>query len=105
GAADPGAAGPGGGPGPVTFTVGVLAAQLTDPSVTAEVHDAVAAALAGLAAAGWRLQELTAPWLDDLIHWEDMLAVIVAREAWLVRQGREVNRYAAGTRGLLAFGG
>jgi 2-dehydropantoate 2-reductase len=105
GPADPGAAGPGGEPGPVTFTVGVLAAQLTDPSVTAEVHDAVAAALAGLAAAGWRLQELTAPWLDDLIHWEDMLAVIVAREAWLVHQGREVNRYAAGTRGLLAFGG
>jgi aspartyl-tRNA(Asn)/glutamyl-tRNA(Gln) amidotransferase subunit A len=29
----------------------------------------------------------------------------VAREAWLVHQGREVNRYAAGTRGLLAFGG
>jgi 2-dehydropantoate 2-reductase len=103
--ADPGLAGPGGESTPVTFTVGVLAAQLTDPSVTAEVHDAVAAGLAGLAAAGWPLREVTAPWLDDLIHWEDMLAVIVAREAWLVHQGRDVSRYAAGTRGLLAFGG
>jgi 2-dehydropantoate 2-reductase len=108
GLAVPGLDGPGlaeSGSSPVTFTVGVLAAQLTDPSVTAEVHDAVAAALAGLAAAGWELRELAAPWLDDLIHWEDMLAVIVAREAWLVHQGRDVTRYAAGTRGLLAFGG
>jgi 2-dehydropantoate 2-reductase len=105
GPAGPGPAGSGGAGGPVTFPVGVLAAQLTDPSVTAEVHDAVATALAGLAGAGWSVRELTAPWLDDLIHWEDMLAVIVAREAWLVHQGREVNRYAAGTRGLLAFGG
>ena len=89
---------------PVTFTVGVLAAQLTDPSVTPEVGDAVTGALATLAAAGWRLRELTAPWLDDLAHWEDMLAVIVAREASLVHQGRDSSRYGAGTRALLMFG-
>ena len=37
------------------FTVGVLAAQLADPSVTPEVHDAVSGALARLAAAGWQV--------------------------------------------------
>jgi 2-dehydropantoate 2-reductase len=93
-----------GGTGSATFTVGVLAAQLTDPSVTAEVRDAVRAALAALAAAGWQIRELTAPWLDDLAHWEDMLAVIVAREACLVHKGRDTSRYAEGTRALLTFG-
>ena len=93
-----------GGAGPATFTVGVLTTQLTDPSVTAEVRDAVRAALAALAAAGWPIRELTAPWLDDLAHWEDMLAVIVAREACLVHKGRNTSRYAEGTRALLTFG-
>jgi 2-dehydropantoate 2-reductase len=92
------------GAGPATFTVGVLTTQLTDPSVTAEVRDAVRAALAALAAAGWPIRELTAPWLDDLAHWEDMLAVIVAREACLVHKGRNTSRYAEGTRALLTFG-
>ena len=92
------------GPGSATFTVGVLAAQLTDPSVTAEVRDAVRAALAALAAAGWPIRELSAPWLDDLVHWEDMLAVIVAREACMIHKGRDTSRYARGTRALLAFG-
>jgi 2-dehydropantoate 2-reductase len=92
------------GPGSATFTVGVLAAQLTDPSVTAEVRDAVRAALAALAAAGWPIRELSAPWLDDLVHWEDMLAVIVAREACMIHKGRDTSRYAQGTRALLAFG-
>jgi len=110
GAADPGAAGaPAGGTAgrtrPAAPRVGVLAAQLTDPSVTPEVHDAVSAALAALAAAGWQLRELTAPWLEDLAHWEDILAVIVAREACLVHQGRDTSRYSEGTRALLAFGG
>ncbi len=93
-----------GGTGSATFTVGVLTTQLTDPSVTAEVRDAVRAALAALAAAGWPIRELTAPWLDDLAHWEDMLAVIVAREACLVHKGRDTSRYAEGTRALLTFG-
>jgi 2-dehydropantoate 2-reductase len=94
GAADPG-------PG---FTVGVLAAQLADPSVTPEVRDAVSAALSRLAAAGWELREVTAPWLDDLAAWEDVLTVIVSREASLVHSGRDQSRYAEGTRALLAHG-
>jgi Asp-tRNA(Asn)/Glu-tRNA(Gln) amidotransferase A subunit family amidase len=55
-------------------------------------------------AAGWPIRELTAPWLDDLAHWEDMLAVIVAREACMVHKGRDTSRYAEGTRALLTFG-
>src|SRR5206468_541799 len=47
--------------GTAAFTVGVLAAQLADPSVTPPVRDAVRAALALLQAAGWRVTELTAP--------------------------------------------
>ena len=83
----------------------MLAAQLADPSVTAEVRDAVSAALSRLAAAGWTVRELTAPWLDDLAAWEEVLAVIVAREAHLVHAGRDQSRYAEGTRALLGYGG
>jgi Asp-tRNA(Asn)/Glu-tRNA(Gln) amidotransferase A subunit family amidase/ketopantoate reductase len=90
--------------GPVTFTVGVLVAQLEDPSVTPAVRDAVRAALAVLAAAGWRITELTAPWLGQLAAWDDVLAVIVSREAYLVHKDRDTSRYADGTRALLAFG-
>jgi 2-dehydropantoate 2-reductase len=86
------------------FTVGVLAAQLADPSVTPEVREAVSAALSRLAAAGWQLREVTAPWLDDLAAWEDVLTVIVSREASLVHAGRDQSRYAEGTRALLAHG-
>ena len=86
------------------FTVAVLAAQLADPSVTAPVRDAVSSALGRLSAAGWQVRELTAPWLDDLAAWEDVLAVIVAREASLVHAGRDHTRYAAGTRALLEYG-
>ena len=50
------------------------------------------------------MRELTAPWLDDLAAWEDVLAVIVAREAHLVHAGRDQSRYAEGTRALLAYG-
>jgi 2-dehydropantoate 2-reductase len=97
--------GPGAGEaGPAVFTVGVLTAQLADPSVTAEVRDAVSAALSRLTAAGWELREVTAPWLDDLPAWEDVLTVIVAREAHLVHAGRDQSRYAEGTRALLAHG-
>jgi aspartyl-tRNA(Asn)/glutamyl-tRNA(Gln) amidotransferase subunit A len=89
---------------PVTFTVGVLVAQLEDPSVTPAVRDAIRAALAALAAAGWRITELTAPWLGQLAAWDDVLAVIVSREAYLVHKDRDTSRYADGTRALLAFG-
>jgi Asp-tRNA(Asn)/Glu-tRNA(Gln) amidotransferase A subunit family amidase len=90
--------------GPVTFTVGVLVAQLADPSVTPAVRDAVRSALAVLAAAGWRITELTAPWLGELAAWDDVLAVIVSREAYLVHKDRDTSRYADGTRALLEFG-
>jgi 2-dehydropantoate 2-reductase len=86
------------------LTVGVLAAQLTDPSVTPEVHLAVTEALAVLAAAGWRLREITAPWLAELPRWEDTLAVIVCAEAAVVHRGRDWHRYAEGTRALLDYG-
>jgi Asp-tRNA(Asn)/Glu-tRNA(Gln) amidotransferase A subunit family amidase/ketopantoate reductase len=90
--------------GPAKFTVGVLGAQLADPSVTPPVRDAVRSALAALGAAGWRIKELTAPWLGQLASWDDVLTVIVAREAYLVHQHRDTSRYAEGTRALLAFG-
>jgi aspartyl-tRNA(Asn)/glutamyl-tRNA(Gln) amidotransferase subunit A len=89
---------------PAAFTVGVLAAQLADPSVTPAVRDAVRSALDALAAAGWRITELTAPWLDDLAGCDDVLTEIVAREAHLVHKDRDTSRYAEGTRALLAFG-
>ena len=82
----------------------MLAAQLADPSVTPPVRDAVRSALAALDAAGWRMKELTSPWLGRLAAWEDVLAVIVAREAYLVHRERDTSRYAEGTRALLDFG-
>jgi aspartyl-tRNA(Asn)/glutamyl-tRNA(Gln) amidotransferase subunit A len=85
-------------------TVGVLTPQLTDPSVTPEVRDAICAALSRLAEAGWEVRELTAPWLDRLAEWEDTLTVIVAREAAAVHAGLDTTRYAEGTRALLDFG-
>jgi 2-dehydropantoate 2-reductase len=91
-------------PGPVPPRVRVLAAQLADPSVTSEVRAAVAGALAVLASAGWEVRELSAPWLDELASWAELLAVIVAREAHLVHAGRDTRRYAGGTRALLEFG-
>jgi len=101
--ADPGALAPAGDGGP-RFTIGVLSAQLTDPSVTPAVHRAVTGALAVLAAAGWRLREISAPWLDQLAAWEDTLAVIVTAEAAAVHRDRDWDRYAAGTRALLGYG-
>jgi 2-dehydropantoate 2-reductase len=89
---------------PAAPAVGVLTAQLADPSVTAEVRAAIRAALGRLTAAGWQLHEISQPWLDDLARWEDVLSVIVAAEAWQVHSGRDTSRYAAGTRALLDFG-
>jgi aspartyl-tRNA(Asn)/glutamyl-tRNA(Gln) amidotransferase subunit A len=102
--ADPGALVPPPADGDGSFTVGVLAAQLTDPSVTPQVHRAVTEALAVLAAAGWRLREITAPWLEELPQWEDTLAVIVSAEAAAVHRGRDTGAYAEGTRALLEYG-
>jgi len=84
--------------------IGVLASQLSDASVTAGVRAAVQAALDTLAADGWQLREIRAPWLDDLPRWEQTLAVIVASEAWEVHRSRDLSRYAAGTRAVLDFG-
>jgi len=99
--AGPAPSGPSDSSAPETFTVGVLVAQLEDPSVTPAVRDAIRAALA---AADWRITELTAPWLGQLAAWDDVLAVIVSREAYLVHKDRDTSRYADGTRALLAFG-
>jgi aspartyl-tRNA(Asn)/glutamyl-tRNA(Gln) amidotransferase subunit A len=91
-------------PGAPAFTVGLLAGQLTDPSVTAEVREAIGAALGRLTDAGWEIRDLAAPWLDRLPDWEGALAVIVAYEACLVHADRDTSRYAEGTRALLAYG-
>jgi 2-dehydropantoate 2-reductase len=84
--------------------IGVLAAQLADPSVTSEVRAALDNALAALAAAGFELTEIRAPWLDQLPRWEHTLAVIVAHEAFRVHEHRDTSKYADGTRALLDFG-
>jgi Asp-tRNA(Asn)/Glu-tRNA(Gln) amidotransferase A subunit family amidase len=84
--------------------LGVLRAQLDDPSVTAEVHAAVQGSLDALAGAGWQVREITAPWLDELPRWEHVLAVIVAAEAWEVHRTRDTTTYAEGTRAVLEFG-
>jgi aspartyl-tRNA(Asn)/glutamyl-tRNA(Gln) amidotransferase subunit A len=96
----PAAAPPAAGP-PV---LGVLSAQLADPSVTAEVRAAVRAALGRLAAAGWELREVEPPWVADPGRWEEALGFIVAREAVTAHAGRDTSQYAEGTRALLAFG-
>ena len=85
-------------------TIGVLAAQLADPSVTAEVRRALTAALDAVAAAGWELREIHPPWLSELPRWEQALAAIVASDAYQVHRGRDTGKYAAGTRALLDYG-
>ncbi len=85
-------------------TVGVLTTQLADPSVTSEVRAALEAGLDALAAAGWQLREIRAPWLDELPRWEHALGVIVASEAYQVHKARDTSRYAEGTRAVLDFG-
>jgi Asp-tRNA(Asn)/Glu-tRNA(Gln) amidotransferase A subunit family amidase len=86
------------------LVIGLLPQQLADASVTPGVRAAVVAALDRLAAGGWEIRELTAPWLDRLREWEDTLTTIVAREAAEVHRDRDQSRYAAGTRALLDFG-
>ncbi len=84
--------------------IGVLSAQLADPSVTPEVRGALRSALDRLAAAGWELREISAPWLDEPRRWEHALGIIVAREAVASHAGRDTSEYAEGTRALLAYG-
>ncbi len=91
-------------PPPTARTLGVLRAQLSDTSVTAEVRGAIEDCLSALAAAGWELVEIRAPWLDELPRWEHALGVIVASEAYQVHKARDTSRYAEGTRAVLDFG-
>ena len=84
--------------------IGVLSAQLADPSVTREVREAVQTALDRLAAAGWQLREVKPPWLEQPQRWEEALTVIVAREAAASHAGRDTSQDAEGTRALLALG-
>jgi aspartyl-tRNA(Asn)/glutamyl-tRNA(Gln) amidotransferase subunit A len=84
--------------------IGVLSAQLADPSVTPEVRVAVWTALDRLAAAGWQLREVNPPWLEEPQRWEEALTVIVTREAAASHAGRDTSQDAGGTRALLAFG-
>jgi 2-dehydropantoate 2-reductase len=84
--------------------IGVLSAQLADPSVTPEVGEAVRTALGRLAAAGWQLREIKAPWLEEPQRWEEAMTAIVASEAVTSHAGRDTSQYAEGTRALLAFG-
>jgi Asp-tRNA(Asn)/Glu-tRNA(Gln) amidotransferase A subunit family amidase len=87
------------------FSVGVLAAQLADPSVTPGVRVAIGQALDRLREAGWEVRELTAPWLAGLAgEWTQALELIVAREAAAVHRDRDISGYAKGTRALLEFG-
>jgi 2-dehydropantoate 2-reductase len=85
-------------------TIGVLAAQLADPSVTAEVRQALTAAFDVLAAAGWEPREIRPPWLSELPRWEQALAAIAASDAYQVHRGRDTSKYAPGTRALLETG-
>jgi 2-dehydropantoate 2-reductase len=103
-AGDPGLAAAGAPGDAARFTIGVLARQLTDPSVTAEVGDALAAAIAALTQAGWEVRQVRASWLDQLARWEQTLSVIVAREAHQVHAGRDTSGYSEGTRAVLGYG-
>ena len=92
------------GDGRCAFTIGLLASELADPSVTGAVRAAVLASIAALEVAGWTVRQVSAGWLDQLARWEDTLAAIVASQAAAVHRDRDTRRYADGTRALLAFG-
>jgi len=84
--------------------MGVLAAQLADPSVTTGVRSALDEALAALDAAGFPVSEIRPLWADELPRLEHALAVIVGYEACRVHEHRDTSKYADGTRALLDFG-
>jgi aspartyl-tRNA(Asn)/glutamyl-tRNA(Gln) amidotransferase subunit A len=86
------------------LTLGVLTEQFDDPSVTDAAAESFAAALDTLAAAGVVLQPVTAGWCARLPDLDEVLAVIVSHEAYLVHRDRETSRYADGTRALLELG-
>jgi aspartyl-tRNA(Asn)/glutamyl-tRNA(Gln) amidotransferase subunit A len=90
---------------PVTpLTLGVLTEQFDDPSVTDEAAETFAAALEALAGAGVVLRPVTAGWCARLPDLDEVLAVIVSHEAYLVHRDRDTSRYADGTRALLDLG-
>jgi 2-dehydropantoate 2-reductase len=91
-------------PPPAGCTVGVMSAQFADPSVTPSVRTALAAALAVLEESGWQLHEIGSGWLDDLRRWEEVLAVVVARDAFEIHRARDSSQYAVGTQALLEYG-
>jgi 2-dehydropantoate 2-reductase len=91
-------------PPPAGCTVGVLSAQLSDPSVTPPVRAAIEAALAALEASGWQLREVRSGWLDDPHRWEEALAAIVGREGFEIHRDRDTGGYAPGTQAFLAYG-
>lgn len=91
-------------PSAPTRTVGVLATQLADPSVTPEVRQALNTAIDALATAGWEVREIRQPWLGELPRWEQALFAIVASDAYQVHRDRDTSKYAEGTRALLDHG-
>jgi aspartyl-tRNA(Asn)/glutamyl-tRNA(Gln) amidotransferase subunit A len=91
-------------PAAAGVSIGVLAGQLADPSVTSEVRGALDEALATLAAAGFRVTEIRPQWLEELPRFEHALGVIVGYEAFRIHEHRETSKYADGTRALLEFG-
>ena len=85
------------------FTVGVLAAQLTDPSVTPQVRRAVTGA--GRAGGGWLAAAGDRrPLAGGAAEWEDALAVIVAGEAAAVHQRPGHRRVRRGHPGPARYG-
>jgi aspartyl-tRNA(Asn)/glutamyl-tRNA(Gln) amidotransferase subunit A len=85
-------------------TLGVLTEQFDDPSVTDAAAECFAAALETLAGAGVVLRAVSASWCARLPDLDEVLAVIVSHEAFLVHRDRDTSRYADGTRALLELG-
>jgi Asp-tRNA(Asn)/Glu-tRNA(Gln) amidotransferase A subunit family amidase len=91
-------------PSNAPLTLGVLTEQFDDPSVTAAAGDCFAAALDALAAAGVAVRQLTPSWCSRLPDLDEVLAVIVSHEAYLVHRDRDTSGYADGTLALLELG-
>jgi aspartyl-tRNA(Asn)/glutamyl-tRNA(Gln) amidotransferase subunit A len=84
--------------------LGVLTEQFDDPSVTDAASEIFAATLDTLAGAGVMCQPVTSGWCARLPDLDEVLAVIVSHEAYLVHRDRDTSRYAEGTRALLELG-
>ncbi|HEX3907112.1 MAG TPA: amidase [Mycobacteriales bacterium] len=87
-----------------TLTLGVLTAQFDDASVTPAARRAMSDALDALATAGIELRPVDPAWCTRLVELEETLVVIASYEGHLVHRDRDISRYAAGTRSLLAIG-